>query len=196
MKKLFSLLAIFVTLNLPFACNPCGPFDNRPYKIVSISSTVGSLVENDFVEGVSTNFEVAAIRTVIDETQRIGFNKIENPWLLNAAYACDPVPPNVQELASINISSNRSIFSNGIEFKAGNELNDLFKIVFQQGEYSTSEFIVEQNSNPWRFIIENEPIYFQLIETPDSKIEQELLLKFTFGDELEYQVQTNVFTVE
>ncbi len=196
MKKLFALLAIFLILNTPFACNPCGPFDNRPYKIVSMSSTIGSLIENNFEEEVSTNFEIAAIRTAIDETKRIGFNKAVNLWISTSAYACSPPDPIVQIIDELKISSDKTILSGGVEYEPNASLNELFKIIYNSSVYTIDEFIEAQGASPWEFSFTDSSILIQLVDKPDAKIEQQLLLKFTFDDELSYQVLTPVFTVE
>ncbi len=129
MKKMASLVALFIVLNIPFACNPCGPFDNRPYKIVSMSSNIGLMVENSFLEEPSTNFERAAIQTVIEETKRIGYNvPAANLWIINSAYACDPLPPDVQLLESLEIISSETVVSGGVEYLSGVQLNTLFKV--------------------------------------------------------------------
>ncbi len=183
-------------LNLPFACNPCGPFDNRPYKIVSMSSFVGSVIENSFIEELSVDFEIAAIRIMIDETERIGFNNPVNLWITNSAYACSPPEPNVQMLDQIKITSLENIISGGVEFKSGENLNSLFKILDQSMEYNVNDFIERQNRSPWSFSMKQGFILFQLIAKPDVSINQKFTFTFTFDDGLEYQVLTPVFEID
>ncbi len=196
MKKLISLFVLFLVLNIPFACNPCGPFDTRPYKIVSISSNVGSLIESNFTEQLSTNFEIAAIRTVIDETKRIGFNNPVNLWVSTSAYACSAPSPNVQRLISINIVSGQNISVDGIEYPAEGSINSLFKILTFDGAMLVEEFNESPNSQGFNFAFGQDAILFQLIAKPDTPISQKITFIFTFDDGLKYQVLTPVFTVD
>ncbi len=195
MKKLISLLWIFLFLNLPFSCNPCGPFDNRPYKIVSMSPFVGSVIENAFIENLSTDFEIAAIRIMIDETKRIGLNSPVNLWITNSAYACSPSPPNVQKLISISVISEQKILLGGIEYPAGSSINSLLKFLTFEGEMSVKEFNESPNSRGYNFTFAQEAILFQLIARPDVPVSQKFTFTFTFDDDLEYQVLTPLFTV-
>ncbi|MCF6360301.1 MAG: hypothetical protein L3J29_06000 [Cyclobacteriaceae bacterium] len=196
MKKIISLGGLFVVLNLPFGCNPCGPFDNRPYKIVSMSPFVGSVIESAFTDDLSTEFEIAAIRIMIDETERVGINSPVNLWVTNGAYACSPPDPNVQRLISINIISGGNISFGGIEYPAEGSINSLFKILTFDGAMPVEEFNGSPNSQGFNFAFGHDAILFQFIAKPDIPVSQKIAFTFTFDDGLEYQVLTPVFEVD
>ncbi len=196
MKKLVSLIGLFFVFNLPFACNPCGPFDNRPYKIVSMSSIIGSVQDFEFSDEALTQFELASIKIQINDVEQVGLNVQTRFNLLSSAYACSPPPPNVQVLETVNITSSENIMSNGTEFLAGVNLNSLFKVIYARQEFTIDEFIDEHSRNSWDFGLTNGFVLFQLVAKPDVKIDQKFTFNFTFDDGLEYQVLTPVFTVE
>jgi len=197
MKKLISLVGLFIIFNLPFACNPCGPFDTRPYKIVSVSSEIGSIDNGLFDELISTDFANAAIRAKIDETVRLGFRNNKGFNFSNAVYACSPPDPNIQRLTFIAITSDKNLFFNGVEVVAGESLVSIFKMYnFDETGLTVEEFNESPNSYRRWFGFKDDDILFQLVAKPDSIIAQKFTFSFTFDDGLEYQVLTPVFTVE
>ena len=197
MKRIISLLALIAITNLPISCGlGCGPFDTRPYKIVSLSSQIGSVIEEVFVESFSSNYDTAAIRVVVDEAQQVGWNNNSYSGLLNSAYACSPPDPNVQILTLIEITSNKSVFVDGIEFESGGDLESVLKIVGFDSELNVVDFNDSSRSGFNLGGFKGEDIMFQLISKPDFSISQEFTFTFTFDDGLEYQVQTPVFSVD
>ncbi len=196
MKKLVSLIGLFVVLNLPFACNPCGPFDNRPYKIVSMSSLIGSVQNLEFNDEALTEFELASIKIQVNDVEQVGLNVPTSFNLSSSAFACSPSPPNVQILETVIITSTENIMFNDTEFLAGSNLNSLFKVIYARQEFTIDEFIVEHSRNSWDFGLMNSFVLFQLVAKPDVKIAQKFTFTFTFDDGLEYQVLTPVFTVD
>ncbi len=197
MKRITSLVALIIITNFPVSCSlGCGPFDTRPNIIISISSNIGSVVEGEYSETISTNFNAAAIRAVVNETQRVGWNNNSYTGMLNLAYACSPPSPNIQTLSSIQITSTESVFADGIEFRSGDNLEVLFKAV----NHNFEQNVVAFNDSPKRGIsfggFEGESIAFQLISQPDNALSQQFTFIFTFDDGLEYQVLTPLFTVD
>lgn len=197
MKRVTSLLALIIITNLPTSCGlGCGPFDNYELKIVTISSTVGSIFENTFSESISTNFDAAVIRAVVDETHRVGQTTENFIGLSNLAYACSPPEPGFQRLRAIRIISSESVFVNGNEYKAGDDLGVIFIVIDFNSEVGVQNF----NNNPDSIYLfpgyEGMEIMFQLRSKPDLPIDQKFTLTFTFDDALEYQVLTPTFTVE
>ncbi len=161
-----------------------------------MSASIGSLVDNSFLEEPSTNFEIAAIQTLVDETKTIGYNVAPtNLWIVNSAYACSPLPPNVQVLNQIKITSTKSLSSGGVDYKEGENLETLFKIIYNGEEFSIDEFI-ERSSNYWMFTYDDLGVFFQLASKPDLSINQKFTFIFTFNDELEYQILTDEFIVD
>jgi len=198
MKKAISLLSILVVTNLPVSCGlfGCGPFDERPIKIVSISAKIGSMSERIFEEEVSADFKIATIRAKVDKTVRVGQIKKTIFSFSNVAYACSPPPPPVQQLNSINITSEKPLFFNDIEYKSGENLNLLFKILHFEEEISIEEFNEFPDSYYLLSGYGDDNILFQLKSKPDTPVSQKFTFIFTFGDGLEYQVLTPVFTVD
>jgi len=196
MKRLVVLVCLLGVTNLPISCGlvGCGPFDTTPYKIVSISSDIGSISDNIFNETISMDFMVAAVRLKIDETARVGQVGIFS--FSNVAYACSPPEPNVQHLNSINIISNETIFMNGIEYRGGENLNSIFKIVASTGDLSVEELNEFPDNYRWFFSFANDSIIFQLIDKPDVSMAQKFTFTFMFDDGLEYQSLTSVFSVD
>jgi len=196
MKRIVSLLALIILTNLPISCGlGCGPFDSRPSVIVSISSEIGSMFDGIYSESISTNFNTAAIKAVVEETYKVGKNDRFHFNFVSIAYACSPPDPNVQHINSISLISNKNIIFNGIEYQSGEELNSFFKIVYPNGDV----FIEQINDSPddyrWLFGFTGDNMIFQLISKPDFPISQEFTFIFTFDDGLEYQVQTPIFSV-
>lgn len=62
MKRVVSLLALIIITNMPISWGlGCGPFDNYKFSIVSISSEIGSVVDNSFNQAISSNIDTAVI---------------------------------------------------------------------------------------------------------------------------------------
>ncbi len=198
MKKAISLLSILVATNLPVSCGllGCGPFDERPIKIVSISAKIGSMNDRIFEEVISADFKRATIRANVDKTVRVGHIKKTIFSFYNVAYACSQPFPSVQQLNSINITSEKPLFFNGIEYKSGENLNLLFKILRFEEEISIEEFNEFPDSYYLLSGYGDDNILFQLISKPDAPVSQKVTIIFTFDDSLEYQVLTPVFTVD
>ncbi len=196
MKRTASLLALIIITNLPISCGlGCGPFDTRPNIIVSISSDIGSVAEGVFSESVSTDFNTAAIRAVVDETHKVGKNDRIDFSFASIAYACSPPSPNVQHINSISLISDSNIVFDGIEYQSGENLSSFFKIVSSNGDVLIEQINDSPDDYRWFFSFTGDSVIFQLLSKPDSPIAQKFTFTFTFDDGLEYQVQTPLFTV-
>lgn len=197
MKRVVSLLALIIITNLPISCGlGCGPFDTRPNIIVSISSGIGSVVDGIYSEFISTDFNTAAIRAVVDETHKVGKNDSFDFSFVNVAYACSAPSPKVQTLTYIEVTSDKSVFVDGIEFESGEKLEAMFKIVGVDAELNVVDF---NNSSSRIFYLggfKGEEMLFQMASKSDIPISQNFTFLFTFDDGLEYQVLTPEFTVD
>ena len=197
MKRFLVLVIILAIFNFPFSCNPCGS-GGVPQKIelVSIGSENGSYADGMFSLVESNEYQSAAIRVKVDETKSVNLSQLNGQFtLLSASYACSPIEPQVQLLTQIGITSNKPVFSEGVEYKANEDLVDLFVIQYFE-EYTIPAFIDYHPSNPYILANQSNHIIFQLRAQPDNSIFQNFTFTLTFDDGLTYQTVTPLFTVE
>lgn len=153
-------------------------------KIAELNHRVGTFTSNVFSNQNTSNFEEAAINIQIEE--------------VIMEESCDeesftPVP---QILESINITSSISVLSGGIEYSAGESLNQLFTLYVRQQVLSISEFITTQNDDPENIFSQTgDQIILQLLDRPDVSINQSFTVSFLFTDSEILTVDIPIFEV-
>ena len=137
-----------------------------PTEISELSHSVGSYTSFSFSNDSSTNFEEAAIRLMITS--------------ISGEPDCFSFTPEPQIMESITITSSLNLLSGGISYSSGESLNELFKIYNEKESFSVADFINAQTAEPLRFHQEADQIVLQLLNEPDTTIDQpiEIVLKF------------------
>mgnify|MGYP003634892761 CR=1 FL=1 len=197
MKRFLVLLSLVVLTNIPFSCvDDCGPSNPMESKITELYVLVGSLTSSGFITTKSTDFELAAIQIRIadlDYTEVMAFIARPRFSFINAAIACSPrLPEPTQAIESMVITSESTVYAQGNEFLPGEQLNELFKI---NGNLTIAEYITKQKSNIELFGNIGSSINLQLLEQPDSTINQTFTFDIKFSDLSEMVVISEVFEV-
>lgn len=182
MKKVLVLICIVALTNIPFSCvTDCG-VDPMKSSITELYGMVGSHTSNGFTATKSTDFTQAVVLVTIGKvkyTKIAKSTKSNNFSFINTAFACSPIPPKLQKIESITISSEAPVYAQGREFSPDDQLNELFKII---GYSSIGNFIGRQNDSPWLFGDKGTSIEFQLKDQPDSTINQTFTFEIAFFD--------------
>ena len=165
-------------------------------KITELYVLVGSLTSSGFIETKSTDFELAAIQIGIadlDYTEVMASIARPRFSFINAAIACSPpLPEPTQAIESMVITSELTVYAQGNEFLPGEQLNELFKI---NGNLTVAEYITKQKSDIELFGNIGSSINLQLLEQPDSTINQTFTFDIKFSDLSEMVVISEVFEV-
>ena len=197
MKRFLVLLSLVILTNIPFSCvDDCGPFNPLESKITELYVLVGSLTSSGFITTKSTDFELAAIQIGIadlDYTEVMASIARPRFSFINAAIACSPrLPEPTQAIESMVITSESTVYAQGHEFLPGEQLNELFKI---NGNQTIAEYITKQKNDIGLFGNIGSTINFQLLEQPDSTINQTFTFDIQFSDLSEMVIRTDVFEV-
>jgi hypothetical protein len=181
MKKLSLITSILMLL---ISCveteYDCGEVATR---IVKLNQGVGTYNSDQlFAYASSSNFDEAAILIEIIETEGRPKN-------------CEAYTPMPQLIESIVITSAKNVKSGGIEYLAGEGLNELFDIKNRELTFTISEFIEAQNDEPTIFDSESDKVVFQLLEKPDLPIKQAFTIDFTFADLETFNIEIPSFEV-
>lgn len=211
-KRAFTILIIVAVTNLPIGCHvdendeidSCGS-SSQSGQLVSIISeldaSVGSWSSSIFSQTDTNDYDSAAIRIFIESTEYIKVSQtFERGFsIINSAYACSPPDPDSQPINSIKVISDSNIYSNGLEYSSGEDLADLFKVSgyasFLNQGITVNQFIEFRNEYSSIFSNVGDPIFFQLINNPDSTIKQKLTFLFEFSDSEIIEIETPVFSV-
>jgi hypothetical protein len=153
---------------------------------------VGSLTSSGFIATKSTDFELAAIQIGIadlDYTEVMASIARPRFSFFNAAIACSP--PYLNQLRQLNQWSS-PLYAQGNEFLPGEQLNELFII---NGNLTIAEYSTKQKSDIELFGNIGSSINLQLLEQPDSTINQTFTFDIKFSDLSEMVVISEVFEV-
>ena len=206
MKSVIALLVLFVILHVPISCNEpcmdscCGEtFTARFITITEISSSIGIYENNEYSEDQSTNPDSAAIRifttdAIVNKLSSYSDGKVGS--LISQSLACSPPPPRpTQKISLIEVTATENLYASGKEFKPEQIINELFK-VSNSDSCSIEEFIDIQNNDLWQFSgYPNSHIVLQLINKPDSVINQKLGIKIMLDSD-EFQLETDTLRIE
>ena len=160
----------------------CGMIETR---IIELGQSVGTFTSNFFSSNNSLNFEEAAIQIAVSES-------IQEKDCDEETFT--PVP---QIIESINITSSSNVRTGGIDYPAGESLNDLFKLHILEQSFSISDFVIAQNNDPLIFYWDSRPDSFvlQLLQKPDISINQSFNVLISFTDSEILNVEIPLFEV-
>lgn len=202
MKRITTLLAIFLITHVPFGCaDDCGSFTPMEARISDLGATVGSFSSNEFSTSTNEDFSLAAIQVTIEEMDysAVAGTLKRNLSLIGAVYACIPPEPEpTQAIVSIEITSTSSVFLGNQEYPAGENLVDFFSIskyANVSSDTTIDEFIQLQKNDLWLFGYQGDHIVFQLSEKPDEQFNQQFYIKFKFSDSEEVTAEIPNFAV-
>ncbi len=160
----------------------CGPVETE---ILEMRDRVGSYTANNFTSSSSTDFEVAAFATYVNNFRII--TQTEKNCL---SYTSIP-----QLIESMTITSANTVTSGGVEFTPNEDLNALFKLHYLKQTYSVSAFITAQNEGSVMFGDEGDEIVLQLLNQPDATINQPFAIQLTFDDLKVINIEIPTFEV-
>ena len=103
-----------------------------------------------------------------------------------------PLPEPTQAIESMVITSESTVYAQGNEFLPGEQLNELFII---NGNLTIAEYSTKQKSDIELFGNIGSSINLQLLEQPDSTINQTFTFDIKFSDLSEMVVISEVFEV-
>lgn len=203
MKRNLIVILVLVVTNIPLGCDnetDCGPFPTLEGTIESLGGAVGSYLDS-FTPANSQGYTTAAIQVLIEsmDYQEVShLNPVFN--FTHAAYACSPIEPQpTQAIERIIITSSASVFFNEIEYPAGVDLTEFFKVSsydYRDEERTISEFIEIQKMDMWFFGYEGANVIFQLVDQPTLSINQPFSFRFEFSDAAVIEVETDDFVVD
>lgn len=160
----------------------CGEIETR---ILELDHNVGTFSSFFFSNNSSSNFEEAAIQIEVSES-------ILERECDEATFT--PVP---QLIESITITSSDNVRSGGVDYPAGESLNDLFSLHSREQSFSISDFIIAQNNDPLIFYWDSRPDSFvlQFLQKPDNSISQSFNIVISFTDSDRLSVEIPIFEV-
>jgi len=202
-KRTLRILVIIAIINLPLSCieDDCGGFTPLEARISELTSTVGAYEASGFSNSAATGFNRAAINILINNMEYSEISRSNKGIysIMNSAYACSPPEPEpTQAINSIKITSESNFYSGSQEYLSGENLVDLFKVTgfsYSINETTVNEFIQQQNDDLWIFGYAGANAVFQLLNKPDSSVNQKLKFKFEFSDLESIEVETTAFVV-
>lgn len=197
-KRTLTLLIIVVVTHIPIACvtDP----EKLGTRITEVIAQVGSFDLSAFDFFINKDYEQAAIRISVTEVDyfEISQSRRNSFSLVNVARAREPAPPEpTQSIQSLIITSDLPIYTGSNTYNSGDDLASLFKVTGQfLNEGTIDQFIERQNDDPWLFGEVGSQIIFQLLDQPDSAINQTLTFTFDFSDGEVIAVESPNFEVE
>ena len=199
-KQTFTLLIIAVVTHVPIACVTDPGNSSLGTRITEVIAQVGRYTSSAFDFSISTNYEQAAIRISVTEVDyfEISQSRGNSFSLITVAQAREPAPPEpTQTINSLEITASHPIYTGGNTFNSGDDLASLFKVTGRfLNDGTIDQFIERQNNEPWIFGEEGSQIIFQLLDQPDSTINQTLTFTFDFSDGEIIELESPIFEVE
>lgn len=203
MKRNLILTVVIAVTNIPISCieDDCGGFTPLEARISELTPFVGTYTSSGFSTANTTEYERAAINITISNMEYSEISHVfKRPFsLINSAYACSPPEPEpTQTINSIIITSESNVYSGGQEYKSGDNLIDLFKVTgfsYSDEETTVDQFIERQIDDLWIFGYAGANAVFQLLNQPDSSVNQKFSFQFEFSDLELIEVETSPFEV-
>ncbi|MDW3196424.1 MAG: hypothetical protein R8G66_28880 [Cytophagales bacterium] len=199
-KQTFTLLIIALVTHFPIACVTDPGNSSLGTRITEVIAQVGRYTSSEFDFSISTQYEEAAIRISVSEVDYFEISQSHgNSFsLVNVAQAREPaLPEPTQSIESLKITADQPIYTGGNTFNSGDDLAGMFKATGRfLNEGTIDQFIDRQNNDPWIFGEVGSQIIFQLLDQPDSTINQNFTFTFDFSDGEVIEVQSPIFQVE
>lgn len=200
MKKVIVLFIVLST-GVPISCDMTGS-SSYIYRIESLGIAAGQI--SDMANPYSFSkavFDPAPLDTMKSSDLAIEIRIEETSVIADAAsfsfiasaYA-DPIPPAAESrLSLISIYAEESIFAYGMEYKAGDNLANLFSIssLYYSSQSSILKFIQEFDN--W---YTDDRLYLEFIPPLDQPLAQHLLIDVTLENGTVFNLETAKIVVE
>lgn len=191
MKKLIALILLLVIMQIPMSCedNSCDQPDTGDLFIQDMLLEFGSFTNNTlnpvFPDDTLDYTAAALVYRVIDTRLASTSESNTGSWV-SSALACSPVPPAPgHRIVTINITSDKTFFSNDFEMQPGQTLNDFFEVAIGNGtnfNNSVASFVTNVNLSPDIFGDVGSYIALRLKFRPDEVVNQSFNIETTFDD--------------
>lgn len=196
MKKSICMLILSFILYFPISCgDDCGNVSPISFEIQALGGEVGAFTDFVFMEQAATNFSDFALKIGITAAEQVATLERPSTGFVNRVYACSPPQPAIANpLESILVTSDRPVYSGGEIYEEGSSLNDLFHVTNGRTEIPMDELKSYINTYNELFLNEGQFLIFQLIDRPDSIMNQSFQFEFIFSDR-EIHVETDEVVV-
>lgn len=178
---IISIFTLFISCKRVEVEIDCGEVETS---INALEYSVGSFDSLVFYNFIVTNFEQAAIKINIEE------------YTIETKQSCFAFTSLPQIIDKLSITSSSSLMSGGDTYSNGEELNELFILHLKEKSYTIVEFLNLHMADPTIFHSDDQTFVLQLLNKPDSEINQSLHIQLTFDDAQIVELTIPSFTVD